>query len=183
MRWQKLVVVNLPNPTGHPASTMWTCHKSVAWYLVWNLKLKWQLCFAFSELGRGGEDGQSGGWRIYIVYWINIIDAADIKLRLRKGRADNHYDSKVYVTDIAGMHDFYVLRVKDMPAFRRWYLIHHPKVSWWISILGLTRYWTLNIWIRFWRMRFWIVMMKWARLKICQRWDILAHMRERQWML
>jgi len=28
-------------------------------------------------------------------------------------------DNQVYVTDIAGMHDFYVLRVKDMPAFRR----------------------------------------------------------------
>ena len=45
------------------------------------------------------------------------IDTTDFKLG--RGVTVNDYDSKVYVTDIAGMHDFYVLRVKDMPAFRR----------------------------------------------------------------
>ena len=57
-----------------------------------------------SESGQGGEDGQPGD-RLKI---------------LGKGRVDHKVSfPKVYVTDIAGMHDFYVLRVKDMPAFRR----------------------------------------------------------------
>ena len=60
-----------------------------------------------SDSGKGGEDGQSGVETV----WYNYK---------RKGDIDYESNSKVYVTDIAGMHDFFVLRVKDMPAFRRW---------------------------------------------------------------
>ena len=74
------------------------------------MKLKGEIFLLVSELGQGGEDGQSGGYRMH-------IKTTDIKPR--KGGVNNEYNSKVYVTDIAGMHDFFVLRVKDMSAFQR----------------------------------------------------------------